>query len=60
MFVDVKNDGFKLDSNHDKPINMNDLPLAFDKIKNRNKNYKRWVNRDAKEVWNEIYVFAHN
>ena len=58
MFVDVKNDGFKLDSNHDKPINMNDLPLAFDQIKNRNKNYKRWVNRDAKEVWNEIYVFA--
>ncbi len=58
MFIDVKNDGFKLDSNHDKPINLNDLPLALNLISDRKNNYKKWVNKNKKKIWNEIYVFA--
>ena len=58
MFINIENDGYKLDSNHDKPIELNDIPLACEEYLNRKKNLIEWKRRDKKLVWRKIWCFA--
>ena len=58
MFINLKNDGYKLDSNHDKPIDLNDMPLAFNEYLNRKKNIIEWNKRDKNIEWEKIWCFA--
>ncbi|MEJ2376473.1 MAG: class I SAM-dependent DNA methyltransferase [Pseudolabrys sp.] len=58
MFLHADNDGFKLDSNHDQPIDEDDLPSLVAASGNRQKLWKQWQARDAGEPWQEKWWFA--
>ena len=58
FFYQVKNDGFKLDANHSKPINENDLPY-FLEIKDKIPELeKKWIKRNKDEEWTNNWWFA--
>ena len=58
IFYQVKNDGFKLDANHSKPINENDLPY-FLEIKDKIPELeKKWIKRNKDEEWTNNWWFA--
>ena len=40
LFIDIENDGYKLNSQHNFPIDEDDLPLAKKIILDRDKYYK--------------------
>lgn len=58
MFLHADNDGFKLDSNHDQPINENDLPGLIEAFHDREARWAAWCNRDPDEDWTENWWFA--
>jgi type I restriction enzyme M protein len=58
LFIHVDNDGYKLDANHDTPIEADDLPELVSAYKDREGNGAEWAKRDAKEPWHEKWWFA--
>ncbi|HZR89959.1 MAG TPA: class I SAM-dependent DNA methyltransferase [Bradyrhizobium sp.] len=58
MFLHASNDGFKLDANHDQPIEADDLPGLITAFKDRKKNWGTWQARDAAKPWTENWWFA--
>ncbi len=56
-FIRVRNDGYKLDSNHETPIKENDLPEAMEIFKNDNL-INIWHNRKKEENWDKLYCFS--
>lgn len=58
MFLHAENDGFKLDANHDQPINEDDLPGLVDAFRDREARWTAWQNRDPSGDWTENWWFA--
>ena len=58
MFLHADNDGFKLDANHDTPIDDDDLPGLVLAFQDRQARWKAWSTRDPETDWTEKWWFA--
>ena len=58
MFLHADNDGFKLDANHDRPIEDDDLPGLIAACRDRTERGRAWAERDAGANWDEKWWFA--
>jgi type I restriction enzyme M protein len=58
MFLRASNDGFKLDANHEQPIDADDLPDLIAAFNNRSEMWEYWQSRDAEKPWTENWWFA--
>jgi hypothetical protein len=58
MFLHASNDGFKLDANHDQPIEADDLPGLIAAFNSRGELWADWQARDAAKPWTENWWFA--
>jgi hypothetical protein len=58
LFLHADHDGYKLDANHDTPIEADDLPALVDAYKNRAACWDKWRSRDGEAEWTEKWWFA--
>ena len=58
MFLHADNDGFKLDANHDQPIDENDLLGLTEAFHARETRWASWRDRDLDTDWAETWWFA--
>ena len=58
MFLHAENDGFKLDANHDQPIDEDDLPELVATYRDRAARETEWCDRDQAAEWTENWWFA--
>ena len=59
MFLHADNDGFKLDSNHDQPIEADDFPGLIAAFNSRDELWEEWQARDKGVLpWREKWWFA--
>jgi type I restriction enzyme M protein len=58
LFLHVDNDGYKLDANHDMPIDADDLPELVGAYAARDGKATEWAKRDPKAPWHEKWWFA--
>ena len=58
MFLHADNDGFKLDANHDQPIDEDDLPRLLAAYRDRAEREREWRDRDSEADWTENWWFA--
>ena len=58
MFLQVDADGYKLDAQHNTPIDADDLPLVRNAYKDKIKNLRQWNNRDINNEWDNKWWFA--
>ena len=58
MFLHAENDGFKLDANHDQPIEEDDLPDLIEAFRDRQVRWEAWRERAAAADWTENWWFA--
>ena len=58
MFLHADNDGYKLDANHDTPIEADDLPGAVAAFNSREDCWRDWQARDPDAEWTEKWWFA--
>jgi type I restriction enzyme M protein len=58
MFLHADADGYRLDANHDAPIEADDLPGLVAAFRDREACWARWRARDAAAPWGEKWWFA--
>lgn len=58
LFLHASNDGFKLDANHDQPIEADDLPGLVAAFAGRAELWAEWQARDARAQWTTNWWFA--
>lgn len=58
LFLHADNDGYKLDAQHDTPIEQGDLPTLVAAYKDREVCWKKWSKRKKGEEWSEKWWFA--
>jgi len=58
LFLHADNDGYKLDANHDQPIEADDLPALIAAWRDREARLKAWEKRDPKAEWTPPWWFA--
>jgi type I restriction enzyme M protein len=58
LFLHVDNDGYKLDANHDTPIEADDLPELVGAYAARDGKVAQWSKRVTKAPWHEKWWFA--
>lgn len=58
MFLHADNDGFKLDANHDQPIDQDDLPGLVAAYRDRTERETEWRDRDPEAEWTDKWWFA--
>ena len=58
MFLHADNDGFKLDANHDQPIDDDDMPKLIEAFHDREARWATWQYRDPDEDWMEKWWYA--
>lgn len=58
LFLHADNDGYKLDANHDTPIDADDLPGLAAVFQSRAECWARWQARDVNAEWTEKWWFA--
>ena len=61
LFLHADNDGYKLDANHDTPIETDDLPSLLDVYRHKDERWANWqerVQRKDTNVWTEKWWFA--
>lgn len=58
MFLHADNDGYKLDANHDTPIETDDLPGLIAAYRDREAGLTAWQARDPKADWTAQWWFA--
>jgi type I restriction enzyme M protein len=58
LFLHVENDGYKLDANHDTPIEADDLPELVTTYRERDAKATEWAKRDAKAPWHAKWWIA--
>ena len=58
MFLHADNDGFKLDANHDQPIDDDDLPDLTETFRDREARWAAWRDRNPDAAWTENWWFA--
>jgi type I restriction enzyme M protein len=58
LFLHVDSDGYKLDANHDTPIEPDDLPELVATFRDRDAKTEEWAKRDSKAPWHSKWWFA--
>jgi len=58
LFLHADNDGYKLDANHDTPIEADDLPTLLSAYRSREEGWRQWLARDPKAEWPHKAWFA--
>ncbi len=58
MFLHASNDGFKLDANHEQPIEADDLPGLIAAFTDRAERLADWQSRDVGRPWTGNWWFA--
>jgi type I restriction enzyme M protein len=58
LFLHADDDGYKLDANHDTPIEADDLPALAQVYAQRESAWDRWASRDSAVEWGEKWWFA--
>ena len=58
MFLHAENDGFKLDANHDQPVEVDDLPGLIEAFRDRDARWAAWQDRDTDVHRTENWWFA--
>lgn len=58
LFLHADADGYKLDANHDTPIEADDLPGLVEAFHGRVGGWAAWLQRDAEAPWPEKWWFA--
>jgi type I restriction enzyme M protein len=58
MFLHADNDGYKLDANHDTPIEDDDLPELIAAYKNKVGHWTEWEQRETGKEWTNKWWFA--
>lgn len=58
FFLHADDDGYKLDANHDTPIEADDLPRLAQAYVLRESAWGKWMARDAAAEWGEKWWFA--
>ena len=58
MFLHADNDGFRLDANHDRPIEEDDMPGLIAAFRDRGARGKTWAERITGANWTEKWWFA--
>lgn len=58
LFLHADNDGYKLDANHDNPIEADDLPGLVSAYRQREANLATWKTRDVAVEWTGQWWFA--
>jgi type I restriction enzyme M protein len=58
LFLHVDNDGYKLDANHDTPIELDDLPELAKAYRECETKLAEWASRDSKAPWHHKWWFA--
>jgi len=58
MFLHADNDGFKLDANHDQPIDEDDLPDLIEAFQDWESRWAAWQDRDPETDWTPKWWFA--
>lgn len=58
LFLHADNDGYKLDANHDTPIEADDLPALVEVFKSRDARWEEWQRRSASADFCDKWWFA--
>jgi type I restriction enzyme M protein len=58
LFLHADDDGYKLDANHDTPIEADDLPALTQVYVQRESAWAQWAARDAAAEWGEKWWFT--
>jgi type I restriction enzyme M protein len=58
LVLHADDDGYKLDANHDTPIEADDLPALAETFRQRDEAHSRWQARDLEAEWSEKWWFA--
>lgn len=58
MFLHVDNDGYKMDANHDTPVEADDMPGLAAAYRDREANLQAWRERDPAAEWAAPWWFA--
>ena len=58
LFLHADADGYKLDANHDQPIEADDLPGLIEAYRAREARWREWQARDAEAPWTAKWWFA--
>ena len=58
MFLHAQSDGFRLDANHDTPIDEDDLPGLVEAFRACDARWAEWQGRDPNEDWTANWWFA--
>lgn len=58
LFLHADNDGYKLDANHDSPIEADDLPCLAAVYREKETNLATWQARDTAAEWTAQWWFA--
>jgi type I restriction enzyme M protein len=58
LFLHADNDGYKLDANHDTPIDADDLPELIAACQHKGERWFEWTARDAAKEWTAKWWFA--
>lgn len=58
LFLHADNDGYKLDANHDTPIDQDDLPMLVAAYRYKDERWLDWLTRDAAQEWPQKWWFA--
>jgi len=58
LFLHVDNDGYKLDANHDTPIEADDLAALVTTYREREAKASEWTKRNMKAPWHHKWWFA--
>lgn len=58
LFLHADNDGYKLDANHDTPIEADDLPMLADAYRTLDQRWIEWNARDTAAEWMKQWWFA--
>lgn len=60
MFLNVENDGYKLDANHDMPIYADDFPALVHSYHARDERWVEWLSWQSAKVQNQDEVWQQN
>ncbi|HDR9217457.1 TPA: N-6 DNA methylase [Burkholderia vietnamiensis] len=58
LFLHADNDGYKMDANHDVPIEADDLPSLIENYRSREARIAAWAQRDAAADWTQKWWVA--
>lgn len=58
LFLHADTDGYKLDAQHDQPVEADDLPALADAYLNRDALWRQWQARDPADEWTARWWFA--